>query len=88
MQFNAPWHEDDSETLATELRRETPPGHVLHGVPVRALARRRDCDDALFALEDGTSRVAVVHLTYAAEADPRWPDTEIFESRQAWLATR
>lgn len=42
------------------------------------LARRQDCDEVLFALEDGTGRVAVVHLTWQAERDPRWPAVEMF----------
>ena len=50
--------------IAQELLREVGVGHPLHGLPVRTLARRQDCDDVLFAIEDGTERVAVVHLTW------------------------
>jgi hypothetical protein len=37
-----PWFADDAPGLAQELHRELTPGHVLHGTPVSAVARRRD----------------------------------------------
>jgi hypothetical protein len=77
-------------TTADELAREVGPQHVLRGKKARAIARRQDCDDVLFALEDGTSACAVVHLTYSRreESDPRWPSTEIFSSLEEWHAKR
>lgn len=87
MQFLTPWYEDGSTFLAEELGRETPADHVLQAVPVVTLARRRDKDCVLFALKDGTSRVAVVHLTYATETDPRWPRANLFESVEDWLVS-
>jgi hypothetical protein len=40
----------------------------------------------LFALDDGTSTCAVVHLTYSKkrEANANWPHTKIFASLGAW----
>lgn len=61
-----------------ELEREVAPGHVLMGLEVAGVGRRRDRDDALFALSTGGW--AIVHLTWTgkAEADPRWPSTQTF----------
>lgn len=89
MEWLVPWHaSEDPDQGVAELKRELPPAHRLTGIPVRAIAYRQDCDDILFALEDGTGRVAVVHLTFAVEQDPRWPDTEIFDSVQHFASTR
>ena len=81
-----PWHPLEGGTpddgTVRELRREMCRGHVLHGVPVRPVARRQDCDDVLFELLDGTGRLAVVHLTYARETDPQWPETTLFDRWQ------
>jgi hypothetical protein len=80
-----PWHPIDGgapdDGTVRELRREISARHVLHGVPVRPVARRQDCDDVLFELLDGTGRLAVVHLTYSTrpEPDPRWPETTLFD---------
>ncbi len=87
MRLPTAWQAHGSASLVEQLQRETPPGHVLHSVPVVALARRMDNDDVLFRLDDGTARVAVVHLTYASGSDPRWPATELFDSAAAWLAS-
>ena len=83
-----PWYPlENSPGLADELRREVAPGHKLFNVPVTAIARRRDNDDVLFQIEDGSGRVAVVHLTWRVESDPTWPFTGIYESLESWFAT-
>jgi hypothetical protein len=83
MQWLVPWHgRVDSEALKAELRRECPDGHVLFGHTVKFIAHRQDCDDFLIALEDG--RVAVVHLTWAKETNPLYPDTEIYADLDDW----
>ena len=84
MEYLRPWYADDSDALIAELRRELVSGHPLFGVSVSALARREDRDDALFAIHDGTRRVAVAHLTWKKETDPAWPETTIFESLEVW----
>jgi len=84
MEFAEPWHVDGDPALVDELRREVASGHVLFGMPVSAVARRRDRDDVLYALEDGSGRVAVVHLTWSAEVDPAWPATELFDGLASW----
>jgi hypothetical protein len=82
---------DDPEQkagLEDELRREVKPGHLLFGVPVRALGRRGDQDDVLFELLDGTGRVAEVHLSWAGEAErPPCPFTEIHSDFAAWVGS-
>ncbi len=89
IEFAEPWFADGNPALIDELRRELVSGHVLFGTPVSAVARRRDRDDVLYALEDGSGRVAVVHLTWSAEADPAWPATELFTDLASWAeATR
>ena len=55
-------------------------GHPLYGVPVKAVARRKDCDDVLFRLLRHLCEYAVVHLTWSKkeESDPKWPRFELF----------
>lgn len=90
MEWLAPWDPVEAgEGLDDELRREVGPGHPLHRVATRTVARRQDRDDVLFALEDGTGRVAVVHLTWTSSPpeEPPWPSTRLFPSLEAWAAT-
>lgn len=67
-----------------ELAKEVGPEHALYRTDVKLIARRFDCDDALYLLDHG--RVAEVHLTWrqSQEPDPRWPETKIFCSLEAW----
>jgi len=88
-ELKEPWlliEERSVDATGAELRREVGPRHVLKGKKVRALARRQDCDDVLFAIEDGSNTFAVVHLTYSRkeESDPQWPSTQIFSSLEDW----
>lgn len=68
----------------SQLQREVGPQHVLFGKDAILIARRFDCDDALFQISDG--RVADVHLTWSkgAEPDPLWPNTQVFEGLDGW----
>ena len=74
------------EAMERELRLELAEGHPLYGLPVRTLGRRQDCDDVLFAVEDGSGRVAVVHLTWTHRPPDRlpWPLTGVYPSFEAW----
>ena len=88
MKYHIPWNEIPEKSRAateTELYRELPADHVLAGQRVRALARRQDQDEVLFALDDG--RCAVVHLTFCKtpETDRRWPSTDMFASLEDWV---
>jgi hypothetical protein len=61
---------EEAAAMERELARELPRGHLLEGRAVRATARRDDCDDVAFLVDD---RLCVVHLTWSVESDPRWP---------------
>jgi hypothetical protein len=89
MNLLIPWHSTKgSSRLDAQLARELPSGHALEGISVRAVAERQDCDDVLFQLNDGSGRVAVVHLTYSVNVDARWPETDFFPSLEAWETLR
>jgi hypothetical protein len=77
----------DGDALEAELRREVAPGHALYGRGVRALARRTDCDEVLFALV-GSDECAVVHLTWTGKAERApLPFTATFPSVPTWAST-
>jgi hypothetical protein len=84
MNYLEPWFAVNDPGLADELRRELSSGHVLTGLSVTALARRRDRDDVLFEIGDGSGRLAQVHLSYQKESDSRWPLTTVFSTEAAW----
>lgn len=83
-QFEAPWEPVTSD-FSAELLNEVPVGHVLHGVPTIAMARRADCDDFLFKLDDGSGRYAIVHLTWRKEVDPAWPAAQLLNDWSAFV---
>jgi len=68
-----PLERDQALKMERELQRELPAGHALYGYTTRAVARGTDCDDVAFVV-DG-ARLCIVHLTWRAETDPRWPHT-------------
>ena len=68
-----------------ELHREMPTGHILFGRNVQAIGRHQDCYDVLFYIGDTTPQLAVVHLTYARESRPEWPNTTLFDTLEAWI---
>lgn len=88
-----PWYsvaEDPAEAAAMEheLRRELSAGHPLFCLPIRTIGRRQRTDDVLFMIDDGTGRVAEVHLTWTQNESPPWPFTTIYPSAEAWMADR
>jgi hypothetical protein len=91
MEWLEPWEPIESNQTATaleeRLRVEVAHGHKLFGIPVVAVARRVDCDDVLFALLDGSRRVAVVHLTWTSRPPdtPPWPGSLLFPHFHAWI---
>jgi hypothetical protein len=75
-------------SFEAELARQLSPGHRLYGLAVRAVGQGGNGDDVLFEMADGSGRVAVAHLTWARRAEqPPWPDSAVFGSRAAWLAS-
>jgi hypothetical protein len=91
MDWLIPWHpvEDaaDARHAEQELTREVAESHPMFQVPVRVLGYRQDCDNWLFAIDDGSDRVAVVHLTYPHEPPdrPPWPMTHVYPSLDCWI---
>ena len=84
-----PW-ERTTESLENQLYRELTPEHPLFGIAARAIARRIDNDDVLFALSSPSSAIlplAVVHLGWTLEATPSalFPTTEFFASLEEWV---
>jgi hypothetical protein len=75
--------EERLRTFAEQLGRETSRGHELHKVPVRLIGRGNG-DDALFELQDGTGRVAEVHLVWQGRQKPPWPSSAIYRSLEEW----
>lgn len=86
MEILVPWIECSDSSLVDELRREIGEGHVLEGIELSIVARRQDRDDFLYAFNDESGRVAVVHLTWrkTRETNPKWPRTRILESMEVW----
>ncbi len=83
-----PWAAIDkaaSAELTGELRRELCHGHALFGQDLIAVGRRMDCADVLFRWRDGSQSAAIVHLTYDAECDAKWPAFEVLSTRDAFL---
>ena len=83
-----PWREVNSSgdpSLERELAREIGPAHVLAKRSARALMRRSDRDDVLFAIRE-SPEVALVHLTWSgARERDGFPTTRIFPSMLDWF---
>lgn len=76
----------DRVELIRELRREVPPGHVLHGLRTQPVVRRQSRDDTIWWLPH-RREWAWVHLTFKEESDPKWPATRTFAAWDDLLAT-
>ena len=75
--------EDFHETFKRQLAEEVKPGHPMHGLPVRLIGRGHG-DDALFEIQDGSQRVAVVHLVWQGPQEPPWPSSFIYDNLEHW----
>lgn len=71
---------EDREHLTEELRRELAPGHVLKHARLTPLAHRRSRDDFLVRAGGAPAPLYMVHLTWHAETDPRWPTARPYQS--------
>lgn len=82
-----PWEaiEDKKNGYASELHKELSPQHKLYKNEVTAIAKRVDCDDVLFKLEDET--FAVVHLTWSGkrDQDSNFPWTVLYTSLEEFV---
>ena len=93
IEFLTPWQviADSGEAanraahLSIRPQSEVPSKHILYGLKATAVAARIDRDDVLFELEGRDTPLAVVHMTWKKETDPRWPDTRLFKNWEAWI---
>lgn len=74
-----------AEKLLNELKGEIPSDHSLSGLTLKAVATRCNQDDVLFEIFGNEEKLAVVHLTWRKETDPRWPRTRVFSNWQHWV---
>ena len=81
--------EDDAKAaFEDEVRDELKVGHRLFGLPIVAIGRLVGGDDVLFQINDGSGRVAQVHVSWAGEEErPPWPSTSIFSSLAEWACS-
>lgn len=91
MEWLTPWEGilRDSEAARSaerELEREVADGHSFYAVPVSAIASHTGSDDVLYSVNDGSGRVAIVHLTYIKTPPdrPPWPSVTFFASLEAF----
>ncbi len=74
-------------TFEAELQREVCPGHPLHRIECRAVARSREHhDEFIFVTARPDMPVAFVHLTWTIESDPTFPYTVGYTSWEAFRA--
>lgn len=77
---------DVADSLETEVGKELSERHTLRGATVRAIGKRTDCDDVLYAMQ-GDNRLAVVHLTWSGltEPDDNYPASDMYHDWQDWV---
>lgn len=88
MEWRLPWKQSHSIFYSLGFGRTFPRGHRLFRKRLKELGRRIDCDDVLYSIKNETPKVAVVHLTYRVETDPKWPTTQIYESLEDFFEKR
>jgi hypothetical protein len=88
------WHvAEENPELCTgyerELYSELASDHPLYGLHLAALAKNDGSDDVLFQAMDGSSRIVVVHLTWARHSETLpWPGFEWFANLAHWAEER
>jgi hypothetical protein len=85
--LRSPWIlETNGEPLEIELKRELRTDGILFAKEVKAIARRVDCDDVLFIVDDPGHLLAVVRLTWSGKTDPNkgWPHTILYRDWETW----
>ncbi|MFT3880201.1 MAG: hypothetical protein QM703_11140 [Gemmatales bacterium] len=89
LNYLAPWEaiEHYAQNLVNELECEIHPEHILWGCRFNAVARRTDCDDVLFeVIKDGSSKFAVVHLTWSSgQESESFPSTVLYSTFESWI---
>ena len=73
-----PWVAIEEESQAKALLQTLRPDPSLAAQALRAVARDGGTDEVLLALEDGSLRFALVHLTWDSRQQPLpWPSFQI-----------
>jgi len=90
MEWRDPWkpvpNGETAQKLQSELLNELAPGHPLFGRTVAAIGFRGDSDDVVLKITDGSSRFAIVHLTWRMRPEePPFPNAVIFADEQDLL---
>jgi hypothetical protein len=71
-----------------QLELEVSQGHPLFGLPTKLIAKGNG-DDALFSIEDGSERIAAVHLTWVQKQQrPPYPVTQVYLNIQQFIEVR
>ncbi|RZJ99867.1 MAG: hypothetical protein EOO46_21715 [Flavobacterium sp.] len=88
-QLLEPWQlTDNAAFYETELKKEVSFFHPLNWKRVRAIAIRTDRDDVLFEVLNGSSKYAVVHLTWQKESSRKFPSTHFYKDWQDFFVKR
>lgn len=79
-QFLEPWQATDNPSFyENELQKEVSFFHPLKWKKVRTVAIRTDRDDVLFELLTGSTKYAIVHLTWRKESSRKFPATRFYK---------
>lgn len=85
------WYKINSETYyEDELYKEVSDKHILFGKKCVAVAKRDDCDDILFLVQNSEIKYAIVHLTWNSglESHSLFPMTRTFCSIEELIEDR
>ena len=78
--------ESDRLAIEAELQREIKAGHSLCGLSTTAIGHLPGQDDVVLQINDGSGRIAQVHVTWEGrEERPPWPRHAIFSSFAEWV---
>jgi len=79
-------HPSEVAAFSEELRTELSPGHCLFDLRLHAIGRRFDNIFVLFAVDDGSGRVADVVLPWKrGPMEPPAPTASLFKSFEEWV---
>lgn len=90
IQWLEPWGPINDAELARvfeeELAREMAADHPLAKLPLKAIGQHAGTADFLFSVDDGSGRLAIVHLTWTARTErPPWPQSMLFANEADWI---
>lgn len=83
------WLTGGGDEFVGELRRAVGPSHLLHGKTVLPLARRSDCDDVLYLVEETARPFIVVHHFTpkgCPQRMPHLPSLALYDDWDDWAS--